>query len=106
VCICVFTAVCIVVLVAMCLLGSTCLARVVTHRTTSCGPHARTHPLCRKFYEEIHTPGSDAPFKVRGPSYLSDGCKVAAVTCIPGVVTDAGRTVDCTVHTSTLQEVL
>ncbi|KAF8072532.1 EDR2L [Scenedesmus sp. PABB004] len=34
--------------------------------------------LPRKFYEEIHTPGADCPFKVRGPSYLSDGVKVAA----------------------------
>ncbi|KAF6263208.1 hypothetical protein COO60DRAFT_1635423 [Scenedesmus sp. NREL 46B-D3] len=34
--------------------------------------------LPRKFYNEIHTPGSDAPFKVRGPRYLSDGRKVAA----------------------------
>jgi hypothetical protein len=30
-----------------------------------------------QFYEEIHTPGHDAPFKVRGPNYLRDGVKVA-----------------------------
>lgn len=30
-----------------------------------------------QYFEEIHTPGHDAPFKVRGPRYLSDGVKVA-----------------------------
>jgi len=33
------------------------------------------------FYEELHTPGHDSPFKVRGPSYLSDGQKVVAGEC-------------------------
>lgn len=30
------------------------------------------------FYEEIHTPGRDFPFKVRGGNYLTDGVKVHA----------------------------
>lgn len=34
------------------------------------------HYLCAQFYEEIHTPGHDAPFKVRGPNYLQDHVKV------------------------------
>eukprot|EP00879_Flechtneria_rotunda_P012839 GHRR01013405.1.p1 GENE.GHRR01013405.1~~GHRR01013405.1.p1 ORF type:complete len:701 (+),score=275.86 GHRR01013405.1:195-2297(+) len=34
--------------------------------------------LPRQYYEEIHTPGHDAPFKVRGASYLTDGVKVSA----------------------------
>jgi hypothetical protein len=37
-------------------------------------------PLSVQFYEEIHTPGTDAPFKVRGPNYLRDGVKVAPQT--------------------------
>lgn len=35
-----------------------------------------TPPPKTQFYEEIHTPGTDAPFKVRGPTYLRDGVKV------------------------------
>uniref|UniRef100_A0A383VGR2 Protein ENHANCED DISEASE RESISTANCE 2 C-terminal domain-containing protein n=1 Tax=Tetradesmus obliquus TaxID=3088 RepID=A0A383VGR2_TETOB len=34
--------------------------------------------LPTKYYQEIHTPGADAPFKLRGPTYLSDGRKVPA----------------------------
>ena len=33
---------------------------------------------CRKFYEEIHIPGRDAPFHVRGPTYMQDAKKVPA----------------------------
>lgn len=34
--------------------------------------------LHSQYYEEIHTPGRDFPFKVRGGSYLTDGVKVQA----------------------------
>jgi hypothetical protein len=51
------------------------LAQQNSTEQMACNPY--TLP-CRKFYQEIHTPGSDAPFKVRGPSYLADGRKVAA----------------------------
>lgn len=34
--------------------------------------------LDSSFYEELHTPGHDTPFKVRGPHYLQDGQKVVA----------------------------
>ncbi|KAI8464874.1 MAG: hypothetical protein J3K34DRAFT_525818 [Monoraphidium minutum] len=37
-------------------------------------------------FEELHTPGHDAPFKVRGPRYLTDGKKVTAGTPVFSLV--------------------
>jgi hypothetical protein len=42
--------------------------------------------LERKFWSELHTPGADAPFVVRGPTYLKDKKKVpAGLTQVGGV---------------------
>ncbi|WIA14192.1 hypothetical protein OEZ85_002731 [Tetradesmus obliquus] len=40
------------------------------------GPAARDATLNSKFWRELHTPGTPAPFKLRGASYLEDRQKV------------------------------
>lgn len=51
--------------------------RLGAHLASAVSFHC-TFSICSKYYQEIHTPGADAPFKLRGPTYLSDGRKVPA----------------------------
>jgi len=51
-----------------------CLCILIAFLQSVCGRLA-----CRsEYYCEIHTPGTDHSFKVRGASYLTDGHKVQA----------------------------